>query len=244
VRTLNWTLLYRKSAIARIETSGVTNHDAVLNLIIISPPSEQSYWRRYCIHQIDVCLSVYIAVNRSVVNQTVWVLNANCSSTVIATDFKFDTRFQSQSGHDPLKFMESGRGHGHLSTKLDTGVKNMRPEDKLIIIISNLFLKYRPLMVWIPSMWSVWTADRREWECYCLFMSDYEFVVCHQYCTVVLSSSHRWLFHITYHVCILQCICDDAMGCFSAYICKCFESRETDDSYLIPWLTLVQFTAE
>jgi len=43
------------------------------------------------------------------------VLNADSCKTV--TCFKFDTRFQGQSGHDPLKFMEKGPGQGHVTPK-------------------------------------------------------------------------------------------------------------------------------
>ena len=53
-----------------------------------------------------------------VVNQTVGVLNANSSTKVKATDFKFDTRLQEQSGDDPLKFMEKVRVQGHVTSKI------------------------------------------------------------------------------------------------------------------------------
>ena len=52
----------------------------------------------------DVCLSVYVCVRSG----RSWELNANSSKTVKATEFKFDTRSQAQSGHDPQKFSQKG----------------------------------------------------------------------------------------------------------------------------------------
>ena len=45
-----------------------------------------------------------------------YLLNANSSKTVKATDFNFDGHvcFQGESGHNPLKFFEKERGQGHV----------------------------------------------------------------------------------------------------------------------------------
>ena len=59
----------------------------------------------------DVCLFVCLCVR----NGRSWALNANSSKTVKATDFKFDMCSQGQSGHDPQKFSQKGRGHGHVT---------------------------------------------------------------------------------------------------------------------------------
>jgi len=54
-----------------------------------------------------VCVCVCTA-DRS--NRPVWELKA-----VKTTDFKFDTLFQGQPGHDPLKLFKKGRGQGHVT---------------------------------------------------------------------------------------------------------------------------------
>jgi len=49
-----------------------------------------------------VCVCLCVRSGRS------WELNANSSKTVKATDFKFDSCSQGQSGHDPQKFSQKG----------------------------------------------------------------------------------------------------------------------------------------
>jgi len=61
-----------------------------------------------------VCVSD-ICAQRPVMRGRSWELNANSSKTVKATDFKFDRCSQGQSGHDPQKFSQKGRGHGHVT---------------------------------------------------------------------------------------------------------------------------------
>ena len=48
--------------------------------------------------------------------QYFWVLNANSSKTVKATDFKFDTRVPRDNPDViPKNFPKRGRGHGHVT---------------------------------------------------------------------------------------------------------------------------------
>jgi len=67
-------------------------------------------------------------------DQFKWELNADSSKPVKATDFKLDTRFQVQPGHDPLIFLEKG-----ASVKIHLA-GDMHSNERLLVIKAALLL--------------------------------------------------------------------------------------------------------
>jgi len=64
----------------------------------------------------DVCLCLCVCVCVRARSGRSWELNANCSKTVEATDFKFGANVPRDSPDStPKNFSKRGRGQGHVT---------------------------------------------------------------------------------------------------------------------------------
>jgi len=61
------------------------------------------------------CASVCLEIVRSEPVNQIYSRALNASPKGLKLFVKFDTRFQGESGNDPIKFMEKGRGQGHVT---------------------------------------------------------------------------------------------------------------------------------
>jgi len=88
------------------------NFVAIAKIVISAQVNEVNGGDNVFVRCVSVCVCVCVRSSRS------WELNANSSKTVKATDFKFDTRFQGQSGHDRQTFSQKEawpRSRDHLN---------------------------------------------------------------------------------------------------------------------------------